>query len=649
MGLLKESNILTWEETEKRASVAKKRGAEYFIQVYHKNNSFKAKEFLWGEEIEQNIIVKIQGNWILLLGVKFLLDLAPPEGTILHPEYAEYMLESTPDKPYSPGFKEIGTVEKGFEKRRKYILAALEGLFGKDASILFLPSFPLLGMPLAFGTGDQYEANWKIKWSEKQNSQETGTEKDQLDKKEEKESLLQMALSRAINPSFNISQSVHFPDFAITSHNRYTGITGNIEKRRSRDVLYTVPLARIERSSKNLPNNGTQQPIQDKETESASNHSDGKKDTTGCATIDSMGQGMGCCCLQITMQSESLTEARIIYDNIGAICPLLLFLTMGTPYAEGKLVETSTRWGIAGASVDCRKASESLIKKSRYSSIDLYVSNLPDQLDTLYNDISPPLERTVLDKLLEEGVDRAMANHIASLYIRDPVLCYSDSTPGDDFENIQSTNWRSMRLKPPKLTNSSTSSWLVEVRPMELQPTSFENTAYSVFVIIFSRMVLSLNTSFYLPISKVDCNFKNADRYSRNLSCLQDYIAAEKEQEFWYRANIFDSGPPVIKKGTVQEIFMGDSEYIGILGAVEKYLNEYEQSQTEAVAPYLQFIKERVTGKKTSLSTFIRKFVSNHAEYKGDSVISQAVSNSLIEKILSISHSNSPNYLNATD
>lgn len=642
MGLLKESSILTWEETEKKTSLMKSRGIDHFIRIYAENSSSKTREFLWGEEIEQNIIVKVDGNWILLVGSDCLLGLPSSNGTILHPEYAGYMLETTPDAPYKPGFMEIGEVEKNLEKRRKKILKIVRETFGGDASVLYLPCFPLLGTPLAFGTGTGSEVDWVEKWEKNfaerkkpESIEEEDSTADLTESRVEGQSALKRVLRRAAEPLFNTTQSRHFPDFAIASHKRFSGFTKNIKRRKNREKEYEIPLAKIEKET------ATDRPS--KNTIQADKN-------VPPAVIDSMGQGMGCCCLQVTMQSESLKEARIIYDNIGAICPLLLFLTMGTPYADGKLIETSSRWKILGAAVDCRKASEAHIKKSRYSSIDLYVSEFPDQLDSVYNDISPPLEKTVLDKLISGGVDRAMARHIASLYIRDPILYYSDSTPEDDFENIQSSNWRSMRIKPPKSKSPenpevSKGPWLVEVRPMEIQPTSFENTAYSVFVILFSRMVLSLDTNFYLPISKVDENFEFADKPGNNPSSLQEYLTAESNQEFWYRENIFDKNPPIIKKGTVEKIFTGDSNYIGILGAIEKYLKEYAPSQVKPVLPYLEFIKERVTKKKISLSSYIRKFISSHPEYKGDSVITQEVSNSLIERINSISEENSAEYL----
>ena len=68
-------------------------------------------------------------------------------------------------------------------------------------------------------------------------------------------------------------------------------------------------------------------------------------------------------------------------------------------------------------------------------------------------------------------------------------------------QNIQSTNWQSMRFKPPP-PNSSI-GWRVEFRPMEIQLTDFENAAFVVFVVLLTRAILSFKLNLYIPITKV--------------------------------------------------------------------------------------------------------------------------------------------------
>ena len=69
------------------------------------------------------------------------------------------------------------------------------------------------------------------------------------------------------------------------------------------------------------------------------------------------------------------------------------------------------------------------------------------------------------------------------------------------FQNIQSTNWQSMRFKPPP--PNSPIGWRVEFRPLEVQLTEFENAAFVVFVVLLTRAILSFKLNFYIPISKV--------------------------------------------------------------------------------------------------------------------------------------------------
>jgi hypothetical protein len=71
----------------------------------------------------------------------------------------------------------------------------------------------------------------------------------------------------------------------------------------------------------------------------------------------------------------------------------------------------------------------------------------------------------------------------------------------DHFENIQSTNWQTIRFKPPPV--NSPIGWRVEFRSMEIQMTDFENAAFSVFIVLLTRAIISFDLNFYMPISKV--------------------------------------------------------------------------------------------------------------------------------------------------
>lgn len=68
-------------------------------------------------------------------------------------------------------------------------------------------------------------------------------------------------------------------------------------------------------------------------------------------------------------------------------------------------------------------------------------------------------------------------------------------------QNLQSTNWQTLRFKPPP--PSAPIGWRVEFRSMEVQITDFENAAFSIFIVLLSRAILSFGLNFYIPISKV--------------------------------------------------------------------------------------------------------------------------------------------------
>lgn len=146
---------------------------------------------------------------------------------------------------------------------------------------------------------------------------------------------------------------------------------------------------------------------------------------------------------------------------------------------KGRLLDTDARWGIISESVDCRTLAERgrndpdapheflnadgqrRIYKSRYDSISAYIcqgstpANLTSEqpgfanrvLNT-YNDIPLPIDEEKYEDLRKAGVDPALAQHFAHLFIRDPLVIFDgaveevdDEVQTEHFESIQSTNW----------------------------------------------------------------------------------------------------------------------------------------------------------------------------------------------------------------
>lgn len=145
--------------------------------------------------------------------------------------------------------------------------------------------------------------------------------------------------------------------------------------------------------------------------------------------------------------------------------------------------------------------------------------------------------KKVYQRLINEGkLDKYLANHFAHLFIRDPLVIFNEridqdnELENDHFENIQSTNWQTLRFKPPALYTKDTNlqnkpGWRVEFRPMEIQLTDFENAAYSTFIALLSKAILKYKPNFYIPLLKVELNMKLAHKVD---SVLND--------KFWFRS-----------------------------------------------------------------------------------------------------------------
>ena len=318
------------------------------------------------------------------------------------------------------------------------------------------------------------------------------------------------------------------------------------------------------------------------------------------------------------------------------------------------------RWNVIAGSVDDRTPEERglkqlehdrfVIPKSRYDSVDCYLS-LDSMNRAEYNDNPMPINQDIKQRLLDAGVDDLLASHVAHLFIRDPIVVFSetldqdDSISSDHFENIQSTNWQTMRFKPPP--PGSPIGWRVEFRPMEVQLTDFENAALSVFIVLLTRAIISSRLNFYIPVSKVDENMQRAQL--RN---------AVREQRFYFRKNVFSrrrceskpgsrSATPVGSRSgsrvpspdvlgpvedeygefTVDEIINGTDQFPGLLGVVRRYVDSLsiDVNTRMAIDRYLSFIRMRANGELETTASWLRRFVREHPDYKHDSVVSQEI------------------------
>lgn len=353
----------------------------------------------------------------------------------------------------------------------------------------------------------------------------------------------------------------------------------------------------------------------------------------------------------MTFQACSISEARYLYDQLATICPIVMALSAASPFYRGYVSDIDCRWGVISASVDDRTREERgleplknnrfKISKSRYDSIDSYLSKCGEK----YNDIDLTIDTEIYEQLLEEGIDHLLAQHVAHLFIRDPLTLFEekihldDANESDHFENIQSTNWQTMRFKPPP--PNSDIGWRVEFRPMEVQLTDFENSAYVVFVVLLTRVILSYKLDFLIPLSKVDENMKVAQKRDAVLQGM-----------FYFRKDICKGGNAVVdgcsKAQTSSEpsaeeytlmsidtIINGkEGVFPGLIPILNSYLENMEVDVDTrcSILNYLKLIKKRASGELMTVARWMREFIANHPDYKQDSVITDEINYSLILK-----------------
>ncbi|XP_027953543.1 glutamate--cysteine ligase catalytic subunit isoform X2 [Eumetopias jubatus] len=565
MGLLSQGSPLSWEETKRHADHVRRHGILQFLHIYHAVKDRHKDVLKWGDEVEYMLVSFDHENKkvrLVLSGEEVLETLQekgertnPNHPTLWRPEYGSYMIEGTPGQPYGGTMSEFNTVEDNMRKRRKEATS----LLGENQALCTITSFPRLGCP-GF-TLPEF----------KPSPVEGGA-----------------------------SKSLFFPDEAINKHPRFSTLTRNIRHRRGEKVVINVPIFK----DKNTPSPFIETFPEDEEAAKAS-----KPDHI---YMDAMGFGMGNCCLQVTFQACSISEARYLYDQLATICPIVPL-----------------------------KNNNYRISKSRYDSIDSYLSECGEK----YNDIDLTIDKEIYEQLLQEGIDHLLAQHVAHLFIRDPLTLFEekihldDANESDHFENIQSTNWQTMRFKPPP--PNSDIGWRVEFRPMEVQLTDFENSAYVVFVVLLTRVILSYKLDFLIPLSKVDENMKVAQKRDAVLQGM-----------FYFRKDICKGGTAVVdgyskaQSSTdqaveeytlmsIDTIINGkEAVFPGLIPILNSYLENMEVDVDTrcSILNYLKLIKKRASGELMTVARWMREFIANHPDYKQDSVITDEMNYSLILK-----------------
>lgn len=552
------------------------------------------------------------------------------------------MLEATPGKPWSINPKDLLDVEPNMKWRR----TIAKDHMAENEYPITLTTFPRLG------TKDDY-------------------------------------IKPYYPPSGPALRSQFVPDEIANPHIRFPTLAANIRSRRGRKVELNVPVFKDER---------TPSPFKDPTVDYDMHIWPEDDDVRSGAAkdhhvyMDAMAFGMGSCCLQITFQAKNIIEGRKLYDQLSPLGPIMLALTAATPIYKGFLVDTDVRWNQISRAVDDRTPEELgekplkndrwRIPKSRYASNSTYISQDP-RLRPEYMDPDLIVDEKLKQKLLDGGMDDLLATHFAHLFIRDPLVIFSedlkklDPEGANHFENLQSTNWQHMRFKPPP--PDADIGWRVEFRSMEIQITDFENAAFSIFIVLITRAILSYDLNLYIPIPRTTENMETAH--------TRDAVTKSK---FWFRKDPLShhrsthanrvngaglhsssstssfkntsgtstpnlngnlSRPPTPPLGPVEDEYtqMAISEIIngsfsssssthsfpGLLPLLDSYLNSLDLSiETRCqLARYLDFIRRRADGTLWTGAKWIRDFVRKHPDYQHDSVVSEKIAYELVKEV----------------
>jgi glutamate--cysteine ligase catalytic subunit len=212
---------------------------------------------------------------------------------------------------------------------------------------------------------------------------------------------------------------------------------------------------------------------------------------------------------------------------------------------------------------------------------------------------------------------------------------------------------------------------------MEIQLTDYENSAFTVFIVLLTRVILTFDLNLYIPMSRVDANMQRA--HSRNASAkgkffFRRHMAPLEEGDDGYgvkfasmfsrlnveapsqtvvsnsnAADVDDNGVSLHRRTapcapgsseensyeemTMSEIMTGKGDHFpGLIPLVNAYLDHIncDSVTLNRLTSYLDFIEQRATGQLVTPATWMRNYVRNHPAYKGDSVVSDEIAYDLM-------------------
>jgi len=613
MGFLADvGQTLNYYESKPFLEYIKQHGIIQFLLLLKKFGPEKHDTVFWGDEIEFHLLhcdpsfkfPKLQPN------TEYMFSAPTPANFSLQVEFGAWMIELVPTLPYGCTGDPLPVLENMKERR-----LTIRNMC-KEHDVLFAGTvYPMMGV------SDYFVPRAK--------EEEPADDEDEEDDSD--------PCFNDTNPASK-SQFVH--DEIINPHPRFSTMAENIRLRRGEKVCIKVPIFQDEKTS--------HEPTKD-------------EPYPGYIYMDAQHFGMGSGCLQLTYGTRDVEQARYLVDQMAVFSSIMLPLSAASVIFKGKLADTDVRWDAIAASVDCRNPEErdpnnaKYIPKSRYDSISLYISNSPLCKDE-YNDLKFPLNEEIMKFAAEQAkslgveVDDRLLNHLGFLFLRDPMIIFSDRIYVDDslntnhFENIQSMNWNSVRFKPPPSFNSSV-GWRVELRTPEGQLTADENTAYTMFAYFVAQMIMKKELNFYIPMSKVDENMRRGHK--------RDAILKEK---FWFRKDVSKNSADEYVELTLDEILHGKADtFVGLLPLIydfckeefgvdmleeAKKIKEGGDQEPHKIAENVRLfniLSKRARGESPTVAAWIRSFVQKHPKYAKDSIITDEIATDLINAMNAIS------------
>lgn len=484
--LLRTGKPLTWQASKGYLTSIRHEGARQFISHYNRCKLMESPEFVWGDEIEFGILKSDKATNQIDLSLRAgtetrssptMREITNLYPSMIHddanltlstdvpsandcewqPEYGSWMIEAVPKRPFkSDTLYDLMNAEKSMQLRRKRLHRELAG----NEIAPTLTAFPMMGVKSYPHTAHI------VNFDDLSTHKSLGND--------------------------SPSQSSYVSDALINEHPRFAALTRNIRLRRGSKVDIVVPADTHPdeyECTVHLPT-GTTTPVLAAAdvASSCTAKSDGALNNTKEEDIhmDAMAFGMGCSCLQVTIQAHNEDESRFLHDQLAIMAPILHALSAATPILKGRLAATDTRWNVISQAVDDRTPaerrpinikSESIIdernivescrdvemvgegvrrlSQSRYSEVPLFIARTEgaaeDAAMAALNDIEVAIDDDIYDILRTEGgVDENLSRHIAHLFVRDPLVIFDDSVPVETGAQslVTNHNFKTSQLLP---------------------------------------------------------------------------------------------------------------------------------------------------------------------------------------------------------